>query len=253
MADINNIIDGGRVQSARADSTLDKCARIVAGWRDWCSTRGQEPLPATASGLRRWCRERAAHVAVPTMRNELSALRTWHRNNGHPFPTPRRLAPMLTELTRLVPLARRPEARTLRFIARDMTEDFHAVRDRAILHCFATRETNVEDLVRLRVADVQLAPELVRLRGRGCAAYVDDAEIFDVEGARAMRAWFASRSIDSPYLFVDADGGSLTAADVLAMLRDRAVEAGRDLARPDVAMPTRAKRAWRTVAEVVAC
>jgi len=249
MANRNPIIDGHRSQ--RAPSTIHKRRRIVAAWRAWCAANHVQPIPARAAAVRRWCRERAAHVSVPAMRNELSALRGWHRDEGATFPEPSRFAELFARLDALVRIAARPDSTTLVRVADAIGDDMHATHERALIRFFAHSERRVDELADVRLADLVRGDD-GNLRARGRPGTVADADRdLDPATTAAIRAWLLVRP-DSSRLFCKLDGATLTTADVLAILRDRAADAGESLAPPDVSRPLRAKRSWRTLDELLA-
>lgn len=156
-------------QKSASEHTLRAYGRELRRLEAFLAARGETPLAATNASLRAHLASlRAGGLETTSIRRALSAIRAYYRwvlgrDPGRHDPTtglrgPRCGRPLPFVLTR-------GEVDLL--LALEFGNDFHGVRDRAILETLYSSGCRVSELCRLDLEDVDLDASTLRLRGKG--------------------------------------------------------------------------------------
>ncbi len=141
-------------------------------------------LPATADSVARYLADHAATLSINTLRHRLAALSRWHADQGFPDPTKSSLVRQVLKGIRAVHPAAEKRARPLQLDALQQVSDWlergfaiaHSqgdrlgqlrfARDRSLLLLGFWRGFRADELVNLRVENVELSP------GEGLTCYL---------------------------------------------------------------------------------
>jgi integrase len=183
-------------------------------WADfvqWCVTRGDSALPATASSVVEYLAELAKERRPATVERRLAAISAEHRAVGLPSPTddPR----VRIQVTRLRWQQRRPTGRTvplevreLRAMLRALPRGLVGTRDRALLLVGYGAGLRPSELVALDVSDlvvVETGLSIALLRGRVVIPFDPS---YRLDAVDAWQAWVAAAGLTGGPAFRAVDG-----------------------------------------------
>jgi integrase/recombinase XerD len=236
-----------RLEGAFAPATLRNHRDSFAVFAAWCTSRGTDPLPASAAQVAAFLAEHGATASVPTLKRRLSAIRRLHHLSGLPDPTDDEVVVIALRRAQRANPRRPVQALGLTRARRDRLMaacggDMGGLRNRALLAVGYDTLCRQSELVALRLEDLEPLPGdrlrvLVRRAkndpfGMGRTAWISAA------AARELRTWLAAAGIDRGPLFrpvrrgvvLDRQLGTTMVAQVLRQLGHLA-----DLPQPEAA------------------
>jgi integrase/recombinase XerD len=220
------------VERGASPHTLDAYRRDLAGYLKWLSRRGREEAadvaPDDVTGYLE--AERKAGRRPSTIGRRLSAIRGLHRHGveaGAAEIDPTREIVGPRKVRKLPGALAVPEIE--RLLASPNGDEPLALRDRALLEFGYATGVRASEAVGFDVADLDLDPDLVRVRGKG------DVERWVPLGDHARRAvarWVETgrpallRDREEPALFLNARGRRLSRMGFWTVIKKHARAAG---------------------------
>ncbi|NDY41861.1 tyrosine recombinase XerC [Dissulfurirhabdus thermomarina] len=228
---IRRFLDHLRAERRCSPNTVAAYRRDLAEFAAFVG-RPCDPRDVPPRQIRAWLAGLARRRARSTLARKLAALRSFYRflgraGTGAPNPTLLVRAPRVPK--GLPACLSVDEAFAL--LDRPGVEGFAAARDRAILELLYSAGIRVSELTGLDLRDVSLAPEMVRVRGKGDKERVVP---YGEKARRALEAYLPERAAvlarlrrpDEPALFLNRRGTRLTRRSVARMVAARRRESG---------------------------
>lgn len=221
------------------DHTARSYERAGRRFGRWCVKRGHRPYPATANSVAAYMLERASHDGVTrkTVQHELSALRAIHARTGlrhlNDDPAIASAWCRIQDL-RAAPRGDQTVGATPGVFGREVLRMAAAcpstpkgLRDRAVILTLHVTAATRDELAAMNVADAATLPEI---RISGTRTELDETDELARAAANALLEWLVhaheGAEPDAPLFTAATSGARLRPADITAIVRAAAREAG---------------------------
>jgi integrase/recombinase XerD len=227
---LDQFINYLRIERGLADNTVSSYSRDLTRFSQFLASQELSPLKVTRDQLEQYIKTTGERLSARSVARNISAMKTFFRflvAEGKMESSPARLLETQRVLQRLPGVLSQREVEWL--LAQPDAISSRGQRDRAMLESLYATGLRVSELVRLKVSDVNMEIGYVRTLGKG------SKERAVPIGGKAKEAIFhylsdgrpkLSKGRNSPYLFLNPSGHSISRQGFWKIIKKYAAKAG---------------------------
>lgn len=227
---VDQFINYLRVERGLSDNTVQSYSRDLVRFLQFLEMKGTSPGDTTQDGISEYIQGLSGHISPRSVSRNISAIKMFFRflmTEGKIKDNPTRLVETPRISKRLPSVLTLKEVELL--LSQPDTKKPEGQRDQAMLEILYATGLRVSELVNLKTLDINLNAGYVRTLGKGSKERI--VPMGD-KAMEAIREYLASgrkkflKGGNSPYLFLNYRGGSLTRQGFWKIIRKYGLKAG---------------------------
>jgi len=227
---LDQFINYLRIERGLADNTVSSYSRDLTKFSQFLASQDLSPLKVSRDQIEQYIKIIGERLSARSVARNISAMKTFFRflvAEGKMESSPARLLETQRALQRLPGVLSQSEVE--RLLAQPDVVSSRGQRDRAMLESLYATGLRVSELVRLKISDVNMETGYVRTLGKGSK---ERAVPIGGKAKEAIIHYLAdgrlqlSKGKNSPYLFLNPSGRSISRQGFWKIIKKYAVKAG---------------------------